>query len=60
MVGFDHCTIGYLTFAFMNLTMLSGAFIFLNRNRKNFWIKMHIILSIITYLLMVFTILLVR
>ncbi|ADT84443.1 membrane protein [Thermococcus barophilus] len=60
MVGFDHYTLGYLTFAFMSLTMLSGAFIFLNKNKKSFWVKMHIVLSVITYILMVLTILLVR
>ena len=59
MVDFDHYTLGYLTFAFMSLTMLSGAFIFLNKNRKSFWIKMHIALGIITYILMVLTILVV-
>ncbi|WP_324736510.1 hypothetical protein VFC49_05480 [Thermococcus sp. SY098] len=60
MAGFDHYTLGYLTFVLMNLTMLSGAFIFLNKNRKSFWVKMHIMLSIVTYILMVLTILLVR
>ncbi|MBO8174202.1 MAG: hypothetical protein H0Z18_02965 [Thermococcus sp.] len=59
MVILDHGTLGYLTFAFMSFTMLSGAFIFLKKNR-DLWIKIHIILSIITYILMVLTILLVR
>ncbi|WP_457750551.1 hypothetical protein [Thermococcus sp.] len=55
----DHYTLGYLTFAFMSLTMLSGAFIFLSK-RKSLWIKVHIVLSIIAYLLMVLTIWIVR
>ncbi len=55
----DHHTLGYLAFAFMSLTMLSGAFIFLSK-RKSLWITAHIVLSIIAYLLMVLTIWLVR
>lgn len=60
MVLLDHNTLGYLTFAFMSLTMLSGAFIFLSKKKSNLWIKIHIILGIITYILMVLTILIVR
>ncbi|HIP75360.1 MAG TPA: hypothetical protein EYH24_01650 [Thermococcus paralvinellae] len=59
MVALDHYTLGYLTFVFMNFTMLSGAFIFLSK-KKNPWIKIHTILAIITYILMVITILIVR
>ena len=60
MIVIDHNTLGYLTFAFMSLTMLSGAFIFLSKKRSDFWMKLHVILSIVTYILMVATILLVR
>ncbi|AFK21825.1 hypothetical protein [Pyrococcus sp. ST04] len=56
----DHYNLGYLTFAFMNLTMLSGALIFLAKKRKKFWTYAHIILAIITYVLMTLTIWVVR
>ena len=55
----DHYTLGYLTFVFMSLTMLSGAAILLSK-RKSLWIKVHIVLSIMAYLLMVLTIWAVR
>ncbi|WP_167899720.1 hypothetical protein [Thermococcus sp. LS1] len=55
----DHHTLGYLTFALMSLTMLSGAFIFLSE-RRDFWIKVHIVLSVATYLIMVILIWFVR
>ncbi|WP_167731292.1 hypothetical protein [Thermococcus sp. GR6] len=55
----DHHTLGYLTFALISLTMLSGAFIFLSE-RKNFWIKVHVVLSVVTYLIMVILIWFVR
>jgi|Deesub1362B_J571_1020462.scaffolds.fasta_scaffold00012_165 cytochrome b561 len=60
MVTLDHYLLGYLTFAFMNLTMLSGAFIYLSKKNKESWIKIHIALGIITYILMVWTIWIVR
>jgi len=59
MVVIDHHTLGYLTFAFMSLSMLSGAFIFLSKKREA-WIKVHILLSILAYILMVLTIWYVR
>ncbi|AIF68689.1 membrane protein [Palaeococcus pacificus DY20341] len=59
MVVIDHYTLGYLTFAFMSLSMLSGAFIFLSKKREA-WVKVHIILSILAYILMVLTIWYVR
>ena len=55
----DHYTLGYMTFVFMSLTMLSGAAILLSK-RKSLWIKVHIVLSIMAYLLMVLTIWAVR
>ncbi|AMM53061.1 hypothetical protein [Pyrococcus kukulkanii] len=55
----DHYTLGYLTFAFMNLTMLSGALIFLGRKKK-FWTYTHVALAVITYILMTLTIWVVR
>ncbi|ACJ17087.1 hypothetical membrane protein, conserved [Thermococcus onnurineus NA1] len=55
----DHHTLGYLTFALISLTMLSGAFIFL-LERKNFWIKVHVVLSVVTYLIIVILIWFVR
>jgi len=55
----DHCTLGYLTFVFMNFTMLSGALIFLGRRRK-FWTYVHVALAVITYILMTLTIWVVR
>ena len=59
MVPLNHNTLGYLTFAFMSFTMLSGAFIFLSKKKSDFWIKIHIALGIIAYVLMTLTILLV-
>ena len=59
MVSLDHYTLGYLTFAFMSLSMLSGAMIFLSK-RRDLWIKLHVVISIIAYLLMFLTIWLVR
>jgi len=54
----DHNTFGYLTFAFMTLSVLSGAAIFLSR-RKAFWTRVHVVLGLITYLLMFITLWLV-
>ncbi|WP_297092893.1 hypothetical protein [Thermococcus sp.] len=59
MVSFDHYTLGYLSFAFMSLAMLSGAFIFISK-RRDAWIKVHVVISIIAYILMFLTIWLVR
>ena len=59
MVSFDHYTLGYLTFAFMSLAMLSGAFIFISK-RRALWIKVHVAVSIIAYVLMFLTIWMVR
>ncbi len=59
MVSLDHYTLGYLTFAFMSLSMLSGAMIFLSK-RRDLWIKLHVVISVIAYLLMFLTIWLVR
>lgn len=59
MVSLDHYTLGYLTFAFMSLSMLSGAMIFLSK-RRDLWIKLHVAISVIAYLLMFLTIWLVR
>jgi len=56
----DHHTLGYAVFILMNLTMLSGALIFLEKRRNRLWIALHIILAVVTYLLMVFLIWLVR
>ncbi|WP_167906712.1 MULTISPECIES: hypothetical protein [Thermococcus] len=55
----DHGTLGYMAFALMNFAMLSGALIFLSK-RRDFWIKLHIVISIIAYILMVLTIWVVR
>ncbi|MBP1911333.1 hypothetical protein [Thermococcus stetteri] len=55
----DHNTLGYLTFTFMTLSMLSGAMILVGK-RKRVWINLHAVLSVITYLLMFATIWLVR
>jgi len=59
VVSLDHYTLGYLTFAFMSLSMLSGAMIFLSK-RRDLWIKLHVAISVIAYLLMFLTIWLVR
>ncbi|AAL80675.1 hypothetical protein PFDSM3638_02765 [Pyrococcus furiosus DSM 3638] len=59
MVSFDHATLGYITFVLMNFSMLSGAFIFLSK-KKQHWIKVHLLVSILTYIFMVWTIWVVR
>ncbi|WP_297438136.1 hypothetical protein [Thermococcus sp.] len=59
MVVLSHNTIGYLTFAVMTLSMLSGALILLSK-RRGLWIKVHILLSVVAYILMVWTIWIVR
>ncbi|QDA30388.1 hypothetical protein FH039_00420 [Thermococcus indicus] len=59
MVSLDHYTLGYLSFALMSLAMLSGALIFLSKRREA-WIKVHIVISVIAYFLMFLTIWLVR
>lgn len=59
MVVLDHYTLGYITFGLMSLSMLSGAFIFLSKRRET-WVKVHIVLSILAYLFMVWTIWIVR
>ncbi len=59
MVSFDHYTLGYLSFALMSLAMLSGAFIFISK-RRDAWIKVHVVISLIAYILMFLTIWLVR
>ncbi|ASJ08115.1 hypothetical protein A3L11_02285 [Thermococcus siculi] len=59
MVSLDHYTLGYLSFALMSLAMLSGALIFLSK-RRDLWIKVHILISIVAYLIMFLTIWLVR
>lgn len=56
----DHHTLGYAAFVLMNLTMLSGALIFLMKKGNRLWIALHIILGIATYILMVLLIWLVR
>jgi len=59
MVSLDHYTLGYLSFALMSLAMLSGAMIFLSK-RRELWIKVHILVSILAYIAMFLTIWLVR
>lgn len=59
MVVLDHYTLGYITFGLMNLSMLSGAFILLSK-KKQLWIKIHVLMSILAYLFMVWTIWVVR
>ncbi|HHI00993.1 hypothetical protein NF865_08520 [Thermococcus aggregans] len=59
MVTLDHYTLGYVTFGLMTLSMLSGAFIFLSKKRQ-LWIKIHVLISILAYLFMVWTIWVVR
>ncbi len=59
MVVLDHYTLGYITFGLMNLSMLSGAFISLSK-KKGLWTKLHILISILSYILMVWTIWVVR
>ncbi|NJE61936.1 LPXTG cell wall anchor domain-containing protein [Thermococcus sp. 21S7] len=59
MVSFDHYTLGYLSFALMGLAMLSGALIFLSKRRET-WIKAHIVISVIAYIIMFLSIWLVR
>ena len=59
MVSFDHYTLGYLSFSLMSLAMLSGAFIFISK-RRDAWIKVHVVISLIAYILMFLTIWLVR
>ncbi|MCO6040317.1 hypothetical protein [Thermococcus alcaliphilus] len=59
MVVLDHYTLGYITFGLMSLSMLSGAFILLSKKRQ-FWIKVHILVSVLAYLFMVWTIWVVR
>ncbi|MCA6214611.1 MAG: hypothetical protein PWP49_1513 [Thermococcaceae archaeon] len=59
MVVLDHGILGYITFALMNLSMLSGAFIFLSKKRQ-FWIKIHLFVSVLAYIFMVWTIWVVR
>lgn len=55
MVVLDHGTLGYITFGLMSFSMLSGAFIFLSKKRQ-FWIKVHLLVSILAYIFMVWTI----
>ena len=59
MVTLDHYTLGYIAFGLMTLSMLSGAFIFLSKKRE-LWIKIHVLISILAYLFMVWTIWVVR
>ncbi|WP_297070485.1 hypothetical protein [Thermococcus sp.] len=59
MLALDHYTLGYLTFTFMTLSMLSGALILLSKKNR-FWIKVHITMSVIAYILVVWTIWVVR
>ncbi|CAD5245255.1 hypothetical protein [Thermococcus camini] len=59
MVSFDHYTLGYAAFALMSLAMVSGAFIFLSK-RRDAWIRIHIAISIIAYIVMFLSIWLVR
>ncbi|MCD6373810.1 MAG: hypothetical protein J7L37_09780 [Thermococcus sp.] len=59
MVNLDHTTLGWISFGFMNLSMLSGAFIFLSKKR-GFWLKAHVVLSILAYLFMMWAIWVVR
>ncbi|AEC51695.1 hypothetical protein PNA2_0779 [Pyrococcus sp. NA2] len=56
----DHYKLGYLTFFFMNLTMISGALIVLSKKRTRLWTYIHLILALVTYVLMVMTIWVVR
>ncbi|WP_297508333.1 hypothetical protein [Thermococcus sp.] len=58
MVSLDHNTFGYLTFAFITLSVLSGAMILLSP-RRSLWIKLHAILSVLAYILMFITLWLV-
>ncbi|ASJ02670.1 hypothetical protein A3L09_05055 [Thermococcus profundus] len=51
-MNLDHHTLGWLTFTLMSAAMLSGALIFLNGRRSGLWTKVHIILSVLTYILM--------
>ncbi|ALV62949.1 hypothetical protein ADU37_CDS12500 [Thermococcus sp. 2319x1] len=59
MVVLDHYTLGYIAFGLMSLSMLSGAFILLSKKRQ-FWIKVHILVSVLAYIFMVWTIWVVR
>ncbi|MDI3474514.1 MAG: hypothetical protein PWQ79_1534 [Thermococcaceae archaeon] len=59
MVVLDHNTLGYITLALMNLSMLTGAFVFLLK-KKGLWLKAHAVVSILAYIFMVWTIWVVR
>ncbi|ASJ15126.1 hypothetical protein [Thermococcus radiotolerans] len=59
MVSLDHYTLGYAAFALMSLAMLSGALIFLSKRRET-WIRVHIVISVIAYIIMFLAIWLVR
>jgi uncharacterized membrane protein len=59
VVSLDHYTLGYASFALMSLAMLSGAMIFLSK-RRDVWIKVHIVISVMAYLVMFLAIWLVR
>jgi len=59
MVLLDHCLLGYASFALFTLSMLSGAMIFLSK-RRDLWIKLHVVLSLIAYTLAFLAVWMVR
>ncbi|WP_456365138.1 hypothetical protein [Thermococcus sp.] len=52
-MNLDHHTLGLLTFAAMTLAVFTGAMIFLSRRKA--WLMLHVLLSIIAYILMFLT-----
>ncbi|WP_457742881.1 hypothetical protein [Thermococcus sp.] len=60
MVSFDHNTLGYLSFALMTLTLLTGALYFLSMRWKKGLLYLHVILGLLTYVVMFLAIWLVR
>lgn len=59
-MNLDHNTLGWITFGLMTLSMLSGAFIFLNRKNSRIWTLIHVIISILAYVAMFLTLWAVR
>ncbi len=52
-----HYNDALITFVLMTLTMISGALIFLSKRHSKYFVIVHIILAIATYIMMIFMIL---
>ncbi len=60
MVLLDHCLLGYVSFGLFTLTMFSGAMIFLSKERKELWIKFHVVSSLVAYIMAFIAVWIVR